>query len=183
MFGFLKFWKWFGKREIKLKDPKPKKVKLYPARNVVLLTSESNAELVPCQVMDDHRIKFGKKNVMIKPETPAVTLTLPMYKLWPTFLGRKLGPKFQRFNLYICRDKGEMTHEIYSIHRDGLKDDERQKVENMLKLIGKFAEAEAGGALYDGIKGPKKWFDYIPYLVILGIVFFFLFAFQIQPNM
>lgn len=193
MFNWLnrfKFWKWRRKeKSIKLSESeveppkklkKEPKVKLYPARNILLLTSESNAKIVPCKVSKDHRIKFGKQTVTIKPETPAITFTLPMHQLWPTFLGRRLGPRFQRFNLYACRENGEMTH---SIHDDKMTDEDRMKIEEMLKLMGKFAEANAGAVLYEGIKGPKAWWDYLPYIMIMLIVAFFLFAFQVQPNL
>jgi len=78
------------------------------------------------------------------------------------------------------QQEGEMTHDP---HLDHLTDDMKTRFEKMLLLIGKFAEADAGAVLYEGIKGPKKWWDYIPYIVICLIVAFFLFAFQVQPNL
>lgn len=166
-----------GARKIlasKTKEPKEEKVKLYPARNLVLLTSEANMRLTTCKVNDDHTLDFEKKkNVRVKADRPAHILELPLQKIWPTFLGRLLSPRRQRYNVYTIKEVGEMTHDPNLDHLDAAM---KLSFEKMLKMEGKFAEVNAGGVVYEGLKGKKAWWDYIPYLVILGVVFLFLFA-------
>jgi hypothetical protein len=152
---------------------KERKVKLYPARNLVLLTSETNMRLVPCKVNDDHTLVYGKKKRMIKPDRPAHVFEIPIGKIWPTRLGRLLGPRSQKYNVYTIQETGEMTHDP---HLDQMDEEMKLKFEKLLGLMGKFAEVQAGAVMYEGIKGKKAWWDYIPYLVMLGIVFLFLFA-------
>lgn len=158
---------------------------LYPSRNMALITTESDMKLRPITVNDDHTIKYGKRKLMIKPDRPAHILDLSLHDLMPTFKQRLFCkffgiPKYQTFRVYTFQNEGEMTHDP---HLDHLTDDMKLRFEKMLGLVGKFAEADAGAVLYEGIKGPKKWFEYIPYIIICLIVAFFLFAFQVQPNM
>ena len=163
-------------------DPKPA---IYPSRNMVLITTESDLKLRPVKVNDDHTLMFRGRKVLIKPDRPAHILDLNIHDLMPTRKQRlfcKLFgiPQYQTFRTFTIQQEGEMTHDP---HLDQLTDDMKQRFEKMLMLVGKFAEADAGAVVYEGIKGPKKWWDYIPYIVICLIVAFFLFAFQVQPNL
>lgn len=163
-------------------DDKPT---LYPSRNMALITTESDMKLRPIKVNEDHTILYGKKKVMIKPDRQAHILDLSIHDLMPTkkqrFLCRILGiPKYQTFRVFSFQLEGEMTHDP---HLDRLTDEMKLRFEKVLMLVGKFAEADAGAVIYEGIKGPKHWWDYIPYIIICLIVAFFLFAFQVQPNL
>ena len=196
IFGILKFWKWrifhrqkkpnqVTRTEIEKETHEKKISSVYPSRDMILLTSESDMRLRPCTVNDDHTINFRKKKITIKPDRPAHIFDLNIRDLLPTKRQRIFArffdvPFFQTFRVYTCQEEGELTHDP---NLDHLDEEMKMKFEKLLHLMGKFAEADAGAVIYEGIKGPKKWWDYIPYLVILGIVIIFLFAFQIQPNM
>ena len=168
------------------RTPKQEKINLYPSKNLALVTTEADISLVPCKVNDEHQIKFKvdkrKKNVRImrQPHILHVPLwaLLPGYK-WKLLLGRLLFPRYLRFLAYTVRREGEATHDP---HDDNYDTEDKMRLEKMLKLEGKFAEAEAGANVFEGMKGPKKWQEYIPFIVIAFIVFMFLVAFQIAPN-
>lgn len=211
MFGPLKIWKWkiFHRKkkkkenilvnldekqvkelasEIQKVNEKKKddtKATIYPSRNMILITSESDIKLRPVKVNDDHTLELNKKKLLIKPDRAAHILDLDIHALMPTkkqrFFCKILGiPRYQTFRTFTIQQEGEMTHDP---NLDHLTDEMKMRFEKMLMLIGKFAEADAGAVVYEGIKGPKKWWDYIPYIIICLIVAFFLFAFQVQPNM
>lgn len=211
MFGWLKIWQWkifhrnkkievppsptMSDQEIECirqelkkeleKDKVVDKPILYPSRNMALITSESDMKLRPITVHDDHTISYGKKKIMIKPDRQAHILDLSIHDLMPTkkqrFFCKILGiPKYQTFRVFTFQLEGEMTHDP---HLDRLTDEMKLRFEKVLMLVGKFAEADAGAVIYEGIKGPKHWWDYIPYIIICLIVAFFLFAFQVQPNL
>ena len=91
-----------------------------------------------------------------------------------------LFPRVLRFRAYTVRKEGEVTH---NPHDDNYDLEDKMRFEKLLYLEGKFAAAEAGANVYEGMKGPKKWEDYIPIIAIVIIVIAFLFAFQIGPNM
>lgn len=199
MFGFLKIWKW---RIFHRKKKEPKQLKalaaeinkpkiddikptIYPSRDMVLITTESDLRLRPVIVNNDHTLDFNKRKILIKPDRPAHIFDLDIHSLMPTkkqrFFCKILGiPRYQTFRTFALQQEGEMTHDP---HSDNLDDDMKVRFEKMLMLVGKFAEADAGAVVYEGIKGVKKWFEYIPYIIICLIVAFFLFAFQVQPNM
>jgi len=152
---------------------------------MVLVTTESDMRLRPVKVNDDHTLKFNKKKILIKPDRPAHIFDINIHDLMPTrkqkIMCRLFGvPQYQTFRTFTMQQEGEMTHDP---HLDHLTDDMKARFEKMLLLVGKFAEADAGAVVYEGIKGPKKWFEYIPYIIIALIVAFFLFAFQVQPNL
>jgi len=170
----------------KSKDRKNEvKPSIYPSRDMVLITTESDMRLRPVQVNDDHTLTLDGKTLLIKPDRPAHIFDLNLHSLMPTrkqrIFCKMFGiPQFQTFRTFTIQQEGEMTHDP---HLDLLTDDMKARFEKMLMLVGKFAEADAGAVVYEGIKGPKKWWDYIPYIIICLIVAFFLFAFQVQPNM
>jgi len=169
-----------------VKPPKPDiKPTLFPSRNMALITTESDMRLRPVAVNNDHSLTFGKKKILIKPDRQAHILDLSLHDLLPTAKQRLVAkffgiPKYQTFRVFTFQNEGELTHDP---HLDHLTDDMKMRFEKVLMLVGKFAEADAGAVIYEGIKGPKKWWDYIPYIIICLIVAFFLFAFQVQPNL
>lgn len=152
----------------------PYKEKILPAKNIVLVTSVSNIELIPVKVFDDHTLKWAKKTIQIKPDRPAHILTIPGKLLMGNRLLRRFMPRFIRFNAYTVQQTGELTHDP---HLDYLDEEMKLRLEKLLGLMGKFAEVQAGAVVYEGLKGKKKWWDYIPYMAIVAIVFLFLFAY------
>lgn len=182
MIEWLKFWKWRRNHPQEDKTPNEKKKipipekkeKILPAKNVVLITSVSNIELMPVKVFDDHTLKWKKKTVQIKPDRPAHILTIPTNLLMRNRLIRFFMPRNIRFNAYTVQQTGELTHDP---HQDYLDEEMKLRLEKLLGLMGKFAEVQAGAVVYEGLKGKKKWWDYIPYIAIVAIVFLFLFAY------
>lgn len=179
----LKFWTWFKRKP---KEPKEKKIKLYPAKDMALVTTEADLKLTACKVTPDHFIKVKgtkKRNRRIMKE-PQV-LTIPVWEILPGWsikliLARLLFPRYLRFRTYTVRKEGEVTHDP---HDDNYDKEDKMKFEKMLLLEGKFAAANAGGHVYEGMKGKLKWHDYIPWIVMGIVVLAFLFAFQIAPSM
>lgn len=197
----LKIWQW--KIRNKKKDPDimdKKKVddspedntnyKLYPVKNLVLTTTETELELKTCKVRSDHFLSYKdtkvyqgknrKPRIMMRPHQ----MTVPLWGILPNkplklLIAKLILPRFLRFRVYTVRREGEITHDP---NDDDYPLEGKMTFEEMLKLEGKFAEAEAGAHVYEGMKGPKKWQDYIPYIVIGIIVIAFLFSFQIAPN-
>lgn len=151
-----------------------------------------------------HKAKKRKPRIL---QTPKV-LILPVWeilsikgdnfvvKFFKRIIIRWSMPKYLRFRTYTVRREGEATHDphnkeqtpdaklgTHDPHEDNYPIETKMKLEQMLKLEGKFAESNAGAEIYEGMKGKPKWYDYIPYLVLFGVVALFLFAFQIQPNL
>lgn len=213
----LKFWNWKIRKSKKETDTDivDKKAvidspedntdyKLYPVKNLVLTTTETELELKTCKVRSDHFLSYkdakvdqGKKRqprIMMKPHQ----MTIPLWEILPKkplklWIAKLILPRFLRFRTYTVRREGEITHDIHGTpfeekqkthdpNEDGYKLEDKMNLEKMLELEGKFAEAEAGAHIYEGMKGPKKWQDYIPYIVLMVIVIAFLFSFQIAPN-
>ena len=179
-------------KKTKTKDDKDRWDEPVNTRDFVLVTKTGDYELVPVKVLPDHRLEFkyrGKKiDVRVKPDVPAGILTIPYRKLWTIKKGwqiwdrflKQLSPKFQYFRIFAVRSEGELTHDP---NFDGLKPPMRMRFEELLKLQGKFAKSDAGGVIYEGLKGPKKWYDYIPWIVMGLVVLAFLFSYQVAPNL
>ncbi len=160
---------------------KPKPEKIHASKDLILLTTETTLDLKPCNVRDDHKIKFKKKEVEINPGVPeAHTLTIYPRLLWPTFLGRLVSPKLMRFRVYTARKEGEITH---NPHEDSMNEEEKMKLEKILQIAATAKKADIAGNIMKGLKDKSTWVDFIPYIVIFLIVLLFLFSFQIQPNM
>jgi len=184
MMATLKFWKWFSRKK-KIGITKEEIYKFYPAKDMALVTTESDLKLSPCKISNDHfmTVKGSKKRqrrIMMNPQI----LTIPVWDILPGWkfkliLARLLFPRYLRFRTYTIRNEGEVTHDP---HDDNFDQADKMKFEKMLFLEGKFAAANAGAKVYEGMKGDKKWYDYIPFIVICIIVIAFLFAFQIAPN-
>lgn len=193
----LKFWTW-KKKEKNLSDSTTEDYEILSTKDIVMTTTESEIELKGCKVRSDHFIAYvdnkvdgAKKRKPRVLQTPKI-LILPVWeilgvsgenvtvKILKRILIRWALPKYHRFRTYTVRREGEATHDP---HDDKYDQETKMTLEEMLKLEGKFAESNAGAEIYEGMKGKPKWYDYIPYLVMLVIVALFLFAFQIQPNM
>ncbi len=193
----LKFWKRKKKKKGET-DDNTDDYEILSTKDIVMTTTESEIELKGCKVQSDHFISYNDNKVhKAKKRKPRVlntpkVLILPVWeilgvsgenvtlKILKRILIRWSMPKYLRFRTYTVRREGEVTHDP---HEDHYKLDEKMSLEETLKLEGKFAEANAGAEIYEGMKGKPKWYDYIPYLVLFGVVALFLFAFQIQPNL
>lgn len=162
------------------KKPEKQKIKLYPSRNVVLVTTVSNMKLVPCKVNDDHTLTYGKKTVKIASDRPAHILTVPCSQIWPTWIGRKLSPKKQNYNVYTTQETAETTHDP---HTDGLDEKQKMRFEKLIQLQVVSGKADIAAKIMAGLKDKAGWLEYLPYIILLLIVAFFLFAFQVQPNL
>lgn len=167
------------------KKPKEEKIKLYPARNMALVTTESNLELVPCKVFNDHTVSLkysgGKKEkIKIKDDRPAHTLTIPCTQIWPTFLGRRFSPRFQRYRVYTIQAEGEVTHDP---HLDHMDEKQKMRFEKLIQLQAVAGNADIAGNIMAGLKDKKGFWEMLPWIIMAIVVFLFLFAFQIQPNL
>jgi len=165
------------KEELEQPDkPRPipeEKLKLFPARNTVHITTPSDAYLKPCIVLRDHKIQFNDLNN--KKQTVVITRNAHVYHinlkdLWPTWLGRRTAPKWQRFNTYFLQAEGEMTHDFTyrQINPDGtpgLDDELKRRYESVLYLQTISGKADWGGQVLEGMKSKKGWAEYIPWIV------------------
>jgi hypothetical protein len=146
-----------------------------------MITTESNLELEPCKVNDDHTLTYRKKTVKIKDDRPAHIMTVPCNKIWPTFLGRRLAPKRQRFNVYTIQQTGEVTHDP---HKDQLDEKQKMRFEKLIQIQAVSTKAAIAQNIMKGLKDKGAWWEILgPIIAIVLIVAFFLFAFQVQPNL
>lgn len=149
------------------------KPKLYPAKDCVLLTTESDIELVPCVVKDDHvvEIKKGardKKSIRI--HTKPNILTLPLRAIWPHPLLKYWAPRRQRYRAFTAKKEGEFTH---NPNTSGVTIASEKRFEEALKLEGEVIEAHLTREAVKDMKDQRKsWFDYIPYIcmAVMGIL-------------
>lgn len=156
--------------------------KIFTSKNLVMVTTETDLFLTPCEVKDDHRIRYkqNRKWKEVKILQPPHILTLPLRSILPSFLNRRLSGKFARYRVYTAQAEGEVTHDP---HRDEIDPELKKKFEAVLKLEGQMAKADFAKQITAGMARAKKWEEYIPWLVVGAIVMMFLFAFQIAPNM
>ena len=150
--------------------------RLYPARNCVLITNESNIELYPCKVNSDHTVSFkvGKAKrtakIMLKPHV----LTLPLKQLHPHPIFKFWAPRRQRYRVYTVQSEGEFTH---SPNTTGISVENKKKFEELLKFEGTMVKAHLTREAVNDMKDHKKqWFDYIPYIcmAVMGIAIVFI---------
>ncbi len=164
----LKPWTWV--RRSKKEDDKP--IKLFPSMDAVLTTTETDIMLKPCKVHDDHRIEFSgsngkKKTVTINPERSAHIFSLDP-KIFFRGIRQKIlaylfMPKHLTFRAYTIQANGELTHDP---NNDGLDEEEKMKLEAVLKLQGTAAKAAIADNIMKGLKDKKTWEDYIPWIVV-----------------
>lgn len=169
------------------KPPKPKKEKIYPPKDVVLVTTESGAELVPCTVNDDHTLKYGNKTVKIRDDRPAHILIIPVSKLVKGFLAKRFTPRKLIFNMYTVQKTGEVTHNpatTHDPHKDGLDEKQKMRFEKLIQIQAVSAKAAIAQNIMAGLKDKVSIWETLGALIaIVIIVAFFLFAFQVQPNL
>jgi len=151
------------------------KPKLYPAKNMVMLSNESDLILKPCKVTDDHNVawKEGRKKktgrIMRKPHI----MEIPLKAMHPHPIFKYFAPKRQRYRVYTIQSEGEFTH---SPNTTGVSVEDKKKFEAVLKLEGQMVEAHLTREAVNDMKDHKKaWFDYIPYIAMaimaIAIVF------------
>ena len=160
-------------------EVKPKKPRKSHAG--VLITSPSDLYLDKCTVLSDHQIQFklNREKKQVKMLRSPHVLMIPVRKFLP-LLARRFAPSYIRINTYTVQFDGEVTHDP---HIDELDPDLKTKFEKVLELEGTIAKVNWAKRIMTGMRDKKTWEDFIPYIVIGVIVFLFLFAFQIQPNM
>lgn len=163
------------------KPKKPKNEKIYPPKDLVLVTTESGAELVPCIVNDDHTLKYGKKLVKIKDDRPAHILTIPVSRLVKGFLVKRFAPRRITINMYTIQKTSETTHDP---HTDGLDETQKMRFEKLIQLQVVAGKADIAGNIMAGLKDKGSWWELLGWGILMTIVVaFFLFAFQVQPNL
>ena len=147
--------------------------KFYPAHDCVLLTTESDVELVPCTVKDDHEVEIRKElkdKKTIKINTKPSILTLPLRAIWPHPLLKYWAPRRQRYRAFTVKREGEFTH---NPNTSGVTLESEKRFEEALKLEGEVIEAHLTREAVKDMKDQRaKWFDYIPYIcmAVMGIM-------------
>ena len=156
--------------------------KIFTSRNLVMISTEADLFFSPCEVLDDHRIRYKKNRKWkeVKIMQPPHTMTLPLRDILPSFLNRRLSGKFARYRVYTVQAEGEITHDP---HRVEIDPELLKRFEKLLQLEGEMAKAEFAKQINSGMQRRKKWEDYIPWLVMGGTTVFMIFAFQIAPNL
>ena len=167
-----KFWYKITRKDI----PKGFDPKIYPARNLVGITTEPDIHLYPCSVSNDHKItfKFDRKKQTRKILVKESTLTLPLKQLWPHRLFKYWAPRRQRFRVYFTQAEGEFTH---NPNTTGVTDEGKKRFEEALKLEGEMIEAHLTREAVKDMKDTRaQWFDYIPYIAmaVMGIAIVFI---------
>lgn len=185
-------WTWFRrtpKTETTVtKDPKEpsKPPTLYPSKNMILVTTETDLKLRPCKVQDDHKIRYGKKEIDIKEDRPAHILDMNlmdlMYSRKHRLFARLFGlPQWQTFRVYTAQQEGEYTHDP---NVTAMTEEQKMRIEKMIQLKAVAIKAEISANIMAGLKGKGSWWELLGWgIIITIIVAIFLFAFQIQPNL
>lgn len=140
--------------------------RLYPAKNCVMVSNESDLILKPCKVTDDHNVSWKegrtKKTgrIMCKPHI----LTVPLKAMHPHPIFKYFAPRRQRYRVYTIQSEGEFTH---SPNTTGVSVENKKKFEQVLKLEGTMVKAHLTREAVNDMKDHKKqWFDYIPYIAM-----------------
>ena len=167
--------------ETRIIPPAGKEKKVRKAKAGVLITSPSDLYLDTCNVLNDHKIeyKLNREKKTVKMLRSPHVLIIPIGKFLP-LLARRFAPRYLRINTYTVQFDGEITHDP---HLDELDPSLKKKFEKVIELGGTIAKVNWAKRIMSGMRDKKTWEDFIPYIVIGVIVFLFLFAFQIQPNM
>lgn len=204
----LKFWKWFrrGKKKEQSLGPiikreynpqKGEQVNIIPplddnyvqqkAKNGALITSPSDLYLQKCKVLNDHSIEFKleKNKKTAKMLRSSHLLTIPIRDFMPNrfirFLCFYFNIKYLKVNCYTVQFDGEVTHDP---HIDELDEELKKKFEKVLELEATVIKTNWAKNIMSGMKDKMTWWESLGPLLVIGfIVFIFLFAFQIQPNL
>jgi hypothetical protein len=145
--------------------------KLYPARDCVMITTESDIDLFPCKVLSNHTIKFkiGRETRTAKVMLNPHILTLPLKQIHPHPIFKHWAPRRQRYRAYTIQKEGEFTH---SPNTTGIDVEQKKRFEEVLKLEGQMIESHLTREAVNDMKDQrKKWFDYIPFIcmAVMGI--------------
>lgn len=173
-------------KELKEKNKVSDKPTLYPSRNMALITTESDMKLRPINVRDDHMINYNGKDIRIKYDRPAHILDLSLHDLMPTrkqrFMCKLFGvPKYQTFRTYTFQAEGELTH---NPNKDGLDEKQKMRFEKLIQLEAVAVKAAIAANIMKGLKDRGAWWEVLgPIIAIVIVVAFFLFAFEVQPNL
>ncbi len=156
----------FGRGKKKEKPPK-----LYPSKDAILLTTETDIQFKPCKVMDDHKLKWGKKEIEIMPERPAHIFSLNPRMLFQKTLHKILAflflPNVLTFRTYTAKREGEITHDP---DFDNLKDTEKMKLEAILKLKGTAAKADIVNRIMAGLKEKLGFWNYFRDVLYIAVI-------------
>jgi len=171
----LKFWKWFRTNTPKteIEETFGKYGRLGRAQIFIEVIDKERVELIPAKVFkdNDHYLSFNyrgaKKKVLITPG------------IWPKVFEASKWFGFKKFRALVFHAgaTSEATHDPAASQLDVVA------LESMMKLGRSIIETDVLDAMAKAAEGKKGWVEYIPYFVIALIVFLFLFAFEIQPNM
>ena len=159
---------------------KAKPSKLFTSKNCAFVTTETDIEMVQVEVLDNHKIKYKKREIQIDPHRPAHILTLPLHKIIPTRLGRFFAPRFQRFRVFTFQKEGEMTHDP---NDDNMNEEDKVKLESVLLLAGAASKADIATKIMAGMKEALGFWTYFRDILYILVIILMLFAFQIAPNM
>lgn len=153
---------------------------------MALITTESDMKLRPVNVLDDHMLEYQKKKIRIKYDRPAHIIDINLHDLMPTrkqrIMCKLFGvPKYQTFRAYTFQAEGELTHDP---HLDSLDEKQKMRFEKLIQLEAVAVKAAIAANIMAGLKDKEAWWAVLgPLIIIALIVAFFLFAFQVQPNL
>ena len=118
--------------------------RIFPAKDILALTTESDTEVVACTVNSDHTLsyKIGRNKRTIKIKVKPNILTLPLKQLWTHKLFKYWAPRKQRYRVYTIQSEGEFTH---NPNTTGVSVEDKKKFEAVLKLEGAMVEAHLTG--------------------------------------
>jgi len=163
-----------------IEKEKVKPPNLFASKNCAFVTTETDIELVQVKVLDNHKIKYKKREILIDPYRPAHILTIPLHKIIPTRLGRFFSPRFQRFRVYTFQREGEITHDP---NNDKMDEEDKVKLESVLLLAGAASKADIATRIMAGMKEALGFWTYFRDILYILVIILMLFAFQIAPNM
>lgn len=154
--------------------------KIYASKSCAFITTETDIVMKPIKVLDDHKIKISKKEVQINPQRPAHILTLPLHQIIPTRLGRIFSPRVQRYRVYTVQQEGEITHDP---HDDKIDEEDKMKLEAVLKLAGAASKADIAKKIMAGLKDALGFWNYFRDVLYIIVIVLMILAFQVLPAM
>lgn len=151
--------------------------KLYPTRDVVLVTTKSDIVMKPCKVNDDNTVEFktgSRKSKKVKVHHKPSIFTLPLRAIWPHPFLKYWAPRRQHYRAYTLQKEGEFTH---NPDTTGVTKESKKRFEEALKLEGEVIEAHLTREAVKDMKDTRsQWFDYIPYICMaaMGVLIVFI---------
>lgn len=172
--------------------------KFFPARNAALVFTGTDIVMVPANVYADGTLSYecpenlkntaSFREIFEEKDTlkatisrePAV-LAVPYRETMPTWLGRRLAPKYMRFLAYCVHPRRSLTFDPAEVAITTIDEELDKRNMAVMQIKGRIVKIDWKTAIIKDMQEPKTWRDYLwPILFIVQDVLF-LFFFVLVP--